>query len=71
MSDGAPLIKVRKDSLAWGEISAWAEYHLKSYRLQLENEHGAADKVAGLRARISLLKSLLNATPEDQTNVKS
>jgi hypothetical protein len=59
-------IHVRKTSLEWEEISRWANVMLKKYRIELESESHSVDKVPALRARISLLKTLLNSNADDQ-----
>lgn len=64
----APLIEIRKNSAEWRSLADWAEHYLSVYRLQLESESVSADKVAGLRGRISVLKSLLKSTVEDHDN---
>jgi hypothetical protein len=54
----APVVKIRTGTPEWDSLTAWVDHHLKSYRMQLESETVSTDKVAGLRARISMLKAL-------------
>ena len=70
MSD-IPPIKIPKSSLAWAEVEGWCKAHLSKYRIQLESEQTSVDKVPAIRARIAMLKALLNSNAEDLPNDQS
>lgn len=59
-------MKVEKHSVTWRSVESWATDHLATYRKQLEANGGTELHYAQLRAKVSMLKALLDLPTKEQ-----
>jgi hypothetical protein len=67
------MSRIDTNSESWSEVSDWANEELRKARTLLESEATGPDQTVGLRARIKLLKRLLElpseSAPKDEPGV--